>query len=871
VEHRLRIFLWILGSLLIFSQKIHAQLLSPEMGTIVVTYQTDQVNQRLDRIRFWLINANRERTLYPKKNEFVANSHTPNERTVVITHLPIGHYRIEFLIPNTDQIFEEVPSREVNLTQGAVIKIDQTIRLKAPTLLSPQPPKELALVTFTRERPIYYPPGQSFPAPQRYGFSSPLSFATFSLSSNQQVGWKLVLDGNLIYSGIGAVSNIAIPPGRNYLILAEEIPEYTFYTTPKIPFSVAPGQNIRVELFYQRDSGQISLQGKVPFDLKSFSITLTPEDPDQAPIRESITALNGQVNWNSPSLPVGKYFLSYDLPGDFNPVENQNFIVEKGSSNVLQIPLLIQKGSLQIIADTSQGIFTLTTESGAIIGEGQGFNYTFKDLNQGNYLLRFSSADPNLAPEIHSQQISVKDNQNTQIKMTYGKVGRLTIHSKGNFQITLLSAKDQKEAFQGRLTDASQSLHLPEGHYILSYQSLTGNQEISKPIDINIRSAFPQTLSLPYSNGNKEKEENRETQNGVEVITNLKKASFTLQNVDTMETPKRFRGKSNFIPLQSAGRFRIVFDPVPNYRTPDSLIFNRQEGNRTFIEVEYTPGEAFVEIPAGIAIIGDPFLDNPQNERPAREIDVPAFSIAVYEITNGQYADWLNQAFEGKKIALGDENHKGYILNSEGLILCKTLEANPLAQLTIQNMGNNILVSPLPGKENYPVIEVSWYGAQAYCQDKGCRLPTENEWEKAAGMSIPTQNEKPKRFKFGFGQDTIDRTWANYRNSARPLGALQVLTTPVGFYNGINTLPLTAQDRSPLQTHNAKSPAGAYDMSGNVWEWVASGEETGKANSSLKVVKGGCYDSLAQAVRVSERLTLSPDYSDIYTGFRVAK
>ncbi len=110
----------------------YGQELLPDLGTLVITYQTDQKGQRLDRIRFWLINDREERTLYPKKDEFVSNSHTPNERTVVITHLIPGHYRIEFLIPNTDQIFEEVLPRHIVLNPGSVIKIDQTIRLSSP-------------------------------------------------------------------------------------------------------------------------------------------------------------------------------------------------------------------------------------------------------------------------------------------------------------------------------------------------------------------------------------------------------------------------------------------------------------------------------------------------------------------------------------------------------------------------------------------------------------------------------------------------------------------------------------------------------------------------------------------------------------------
>ena len=117
--------LWIL---LTPVQNLHGQLLSPEMGTIIVTYQTNQAGHSLDRIRFWLINERQERTLYPKKDEFFSNSHTPNERTVVITHLPAGRYRIEFLIPNIAEKFEKIPPRNITLNPDEVIKVDQAIR-----------------------------------------------------------------------------------------------------------------------------------------------------------------------------------------------------------------------------------------------------------------------------------------------------------------------------------------------------------------------------------------------------------------------------------------------------------------------------------------------------------------------------------------------------------------------------------------------------------------------------------------------------------------------------------------------------------------------------------------------------------------------
>lgn len=443
MKNTLHLFLWIFYSIILSICKIEGQLLSPELGTVIVTYQMSAGAQKLDRIRFWLINEQHERTLFPKKDEFVSNTHTPNERTVVITHLPPGRYRIEFLIPNCDHIFEDIPARAFNLNPGAVIKIDQTIRLHA------------------------------------------------SLSS--------------------------------------------------------------------------------------------------------------------------------------------------------------------------------------------------------------------LYPLSH----------------------------------------------QVAFVDYAQS-----------------------------------------------------------------------ENLD----------------------------------------------NTKAVTIENT----LLKVPAGLSIIGDPFSDLDVNERPAKEIYVPSFAIGVYEVTNTQFADWLNQALQAQTALIGDPTHPGYILNQTGNILCKTLGADPLSQLTLQKLENKWIASPIAGKENHPVIHVTWYGAQAYCKDKGYRLPTEAEWETAAGMALATSsNEKPKRYQYGFGKDSIDPTWANYRSEERPIGAIQVLTTPVGFYNGRNMLRLNTED--PIKTHEAKSPIGAFDMSGNVWEWVASENEGSLLNPSYKIVKGGCYDSLADGVRVSERLALPPNYSDIFTGFRVAQ
>ncbi len=806
-HHFKLLFLWILSFCFLFKQEMQGQLLSPEMGTVIVTYQTDQKGQRLDRIRFWLINENQERTLYPKKDEFVANSsNSRNERTVVITHLPEGHYRIEFLIPNTDEFFEHVSPREFELTSSAVVKIDQTIH---PSLPSSIETDQFSFIDQSEIAQFIVNPGRLAFPPPRVPIQRP---AFLYVKTNQNVKWKIIQQGRVIYAGQGSMTNITIPAGVNYSLVAEDIPGYSFYTSPQMPFNIGPGQNLQIDLFYQRNVGYVTLKGSLPSQAKTLTITLQPQQDDLMPITAELIPVNGQISWQSGPLPVGAYTLSYTTPDRFKPVGNQHFTIEKDRYLILNLPSFTHKGSVQVVTDTSTALFTLTTESGAVIGQGLGYTYTFTDLDPGNYLLNFTNSNPDLIAEPTSQQVSVSDNQTPQVKAHYKKKA-------------------------------------------------------------NIRAAHPQMPDLPMQKDLEGLPNSTQTQqpqkSGIEVVTNLTEGSFTLQNLDQPQEQKvvRFREKSTFIPLQSEGRFQVTFTPIPNYQTPDPLTFTRQKEDRTFIEVAYTPGDTFVDVPAGPAIIGDPFTDNRQNERPGKEIDIPAFSIAAYEVTNGQYADWLNQALQAQTIQW-DKNHPGYLLDKEGHPLCKTLEATSLAQLSTRQQGELSTVHPIPGKENYPVIEVTWYGAQAYCQDKGYRLPTEAEWEKAAGMSLPAKGEKLKRFKYGFGQDTIDRSWANYRDNTRPLGNLQVLTTPIGFYNGMNTLALTTQDRTPIQTHDAKSPTGAYDMSGNVWEWVA---DQNQDHPTYKIVKGGCYDSLAEGVRVSERLAIPPDYSDIYTGFRVAK
>jgi len=99
------------------------------LGTVIVTYQTDDQLERLDRVRFWIRNDLYEQQMFPKGKAFVDD---PEEgsRMVVIEGLPIGEYELEFVVPNGDGYFEKTPIKRFTLNSDDAIRVEQLIKKK---------------------------------------------------------------------------------------------------------------------------------------------------------------------------------------------------------------------------------------------------------------------------------------------------------------------------------------------------------------------------------------------------------------------------------------------------------------------------------------------------------------------------------------------------------------------------------------------------------------------------------------------------------------------------------------------------------------------------------------------------------------------
>jgi serine/threonine-protein kinase len=260
-----------------------------------------------------------------------------------------------------------------------------------------------------------------------------------------------------------------------------------------------------------------------------------------------------------------------------------------------------------------------------------------------------------------------------------------------------------------------------------------------------------------------------------------------------------------------------------------------------------------LEVPAGEFKMGAASSDSQATaeEKPQHTVYLDAFWIDQTEVTNAMFQKFIGAT---RYQTDAEKQGSGYVFDTAAQSWSETKGAD------WQHPHGP--TSNLEGLADHPVVQVSWNDAQQYCAWVGGALPTEAQWEKAA------RGDDERTYPWG--NDEVASNLLNFadRNSNVDWGDKSIddgyqFTAAVGHYP------------------DGKSPYGALDMAGNVWEWVRDRyDEKYYANSPTRnpenttdsdvcVVRGGGWGTTS--VRASQRFKDVSDYRNDIVGFRCAR
>jgi formylglycine-generating enzyme required for sulfatase activity len=305
------------------------------------------------------------------------------------------------------------------------------------------------------------------------------------------------------------------------------------------------------------------------------------------------------------------------------------------------------------------------------------------------------------------------------------------------------------------------------------------------------------------------------------------------------------------------------------------------------VDAKGLPGLAWSnEIPPGGFLMGQD--GGVEGSGLSRHVNIPwSYWLSKFEITNDQYAEYLNTALVASAITRVSTTSVTAVVGKYTGVPASGL----LLQIgdTYDIRWNVNKFDAVAGRGSFPV-SVTWYGAVAFAQHYGYDLPTQAEWEKAARG--PDYDDAGQHQIYPWG-NTINGGYANYYDSKDPYEVINSSTgyyaigkTPTGYYNG---------NQTPFGP-NTLSVYGLYDQIGNQSEWTRSVftdissypqvEDLNSAHNALtasdanRLIRGGgshedilnCPIYLRKAVSKSSYLSTASNYFPwAYTGFRVIR
>ena len=239
------------------------------------------------------------------------------------------------------------------------------------------------------------------------------------------------------------------------------------------------------------------------------------------------------------------------------------------------------------------------------------------------------------------------------------------------------------------------------------------------------------------------------------------------------------------------------------------------------------------------------------NEQPALDVEIAPFAISKTAVSNGEFRHFVEDGGYRRSELWTAEGWQWRTAERAEHPVYWQREEN--GRWLRRNFDESVALD-----DRLPVIHVNWHEANAYCRWANRRLPTEAEWERAAGAE-PSANgqglaEHRRRYPWGDDSPTLERANLDWR----ALGCVPVDALPAG-----------------------DSAFGCRQMIGNVWEWTASDfqpypgfvagpykEYSEPWFGNHKVLRGGCWVTRSRLIHNRYRNFYTPDRRDVWAGFR---
>lgn len=422
--------------------------------------------------------------------------------------------------------------------------------------------------------------------------------------------------------------------------------------------------------------------------------------------------------------------------------------------------------------------------------------------NSGVHLLRLIlDGYPNI-----EEEIEIKPNQRNHFTFDFNKI-------KTGFLIVKATPRNTKVHVAGKAYKANTKIKLPKGKQTVTFTH-DKYDERTEVIEILENKIVSRVINLKKSTNNSNKKsvskfpELNLTKQDYDFLKKDNKATLDFYNLNFSDEDKVTQNK------KKEEKFENPKEKTSKPQKASTQPVATSNTNRNFIDM--------VNVTGGRFQMG--CNDGDSDESPMHTVMISSFKMSKHEISNSQYCKFLNT------------------IKANGNISRWIMLEKSKIKLT------NGVYAPDQGFENHPVIFVSYYGAMAFCQWIGGRLPYEAEWEYAA-----VGGEHGAKTKYSGSPNINDVAWYH--------------------------------KNSPQQTREVmkKIPnmLGIFDMSGNVWEWCYDGYDRnyyknsesynprGPKDKENKVIRGGSWQSFPYYTRVTARNQSNPSTQNNSTGFRV--